>query len=223
MLNVWGLYDIAGNVFEWMDSLYDSSRSYRVIRGGSWLNDAERCRSANRDILTPDYRLNYIGFRLVFVPELAKAKIDRDAAFLRANREPVAPPVPVSAKRFAIGQEYGGGIIFYLDESGQSGLIAAKSDIPGPYFTWSDAKAACNNFVSGGFSDWRLPTKDELNKLYFNISVVGGFAAYYYWSSTENGADNAWGQYFGSGYQYQYGKPDTFRVRAVRAFTYLSI
>jgi hypothetical protein len=63
--------------------------------------------------------------------KLAKAKSHRDAAFLRGNRELVAHPVPVSEKRFTIGQEYGGGIIFYVDESGQSVLIAAKSDILG--------------------------------------------------------------------------------------------
>jgi hypothetical protein len=218
--NGWGLYDMAGNVWEWTDSWYDSSRSNRMIRGGSWFNYAEDCRSDIRLVSTPDNRCNIIGFRLVFVPDLAKEKRDRDAAFLRANREPVASPVPVSAKRFAIGQQYGGGIIFYVDESGQSGLIAAKSDIPGPYFTWSDSKAACKRFVSGDYRDWRLPTKDELNKLYFKNSVVGGFADSYYWSSTENGADNAWSQYFGNGGQDWDGKAGYNRVRAVRAFTY---
>jgi hypothetical protein len=150
--------------------------------------------------------------------KLAKAKSHRDAAFLRGNRELVAHPVPVSAKRFTIGQEYGGGIIFYVDESGQSGLIAAKSDILGLY-SWSNANAACNNLVNGGFSDWRLPTKDELNKLYFK-GVVGGFADYYYWSSSEGTAIGAWGQDFFDGFKLINYKTNSGRVRAVRAFTY---
>jgi formylglycine-generating enzyme required for sulfatase activity len=66
--NGWGLYDMAGNVFEWTDSWYDSSRSSRVLRGGGWLSYAEYCRSANRLNLTPDSRSSFIGFRLVFVP-----------------------------------------------------------------------------------------------------------------------------------------------------------
>ena len=66
--NGWGLYDMAGNVYEWTDSWYDSSRSDRVIRGGSCLNPAELCRSARRNISTPDRRNDYVGFRLVFVP-----------------------------------------------------------------------------------------------------------------------------------------------------------
>ena len=56
-----GLYDMAGNVWEWTDSWYDDSRSSRVLRGGSWHFSAERCRSASRTYS--------IGFRLVFVPQ----------------------------------------------------------------------------------------------------------------------------------------------------------
>ena len=63
-----GLYDMAGNVWEWTDSWYDSSRSYRVIRGGSWVIPAGGCRSADRDSGAPGGRRNDVGFRLVFVP-----------------------------------------------------------------------------------------------------------------------------------------------------------
>ena len=63
-----GLYDMAGNVWEWTNSWWDESGSRRVIRGGSWSYDAEFCRSARRLWNTPDHRRNYVGFRLVFVP-----------------------------------------------------------------------------------------------------------------------------------------------------------
>ena len=66
--NEWGLYDMAGNVWEWTDSWYDSSRSRRVIRGGCWYYASEFCRSANRSYGDPVIRADYIGFRLVFVP-----------------------------------------------------------------------------------------------------------------------------------------------------------
>lgn len=42
--------------------------SNRVMRGGSWNNNAENCRTANRNNNNPDNRNNNIGFRLVFVP-----------------------------------------------------------------------------------------------------------------------------------------------------------
>ena len=74
--NEWGLYDMAGNVWEWTDSWYDSSRSTCVFRGGSFSDVAELCRTAfrydfthpNRKYFTPDLRNFGIGFRLVFVP-----------------------------------------------------------------------------------------------------------------------------------------------------------
>lgn len=72
----------------------------------------------------------------------------------------------------------------------------------------------------GGYSDWFLPSKDELNEMYVNLKseAVGGFAANYYWSSSEDGAGDAWIQYFGSGFQYNSSKDFTNYVRAVRAF-----
>ena len=66
--NEWGLYDMAGNVWEWTDSWYDSSRSRRVVRGGSWHGSSGYCRSALRFGDCPAYRSDSIGFRLVFVP-----------------------------------------------------------------------------------------------------------------------------------------------------------
>lgn len=127
--------------------------------------------------------------------------------------------VTVSALSSAvsIGQRYQGGIVFYVDEYRQHGLIAATRDLPGEY-DWQGAKDAGERFVDGGFSDWYLPGKWELNELYKHKSVVGGFAVYGYWSSTEDGAGNAWKQLFDSGIQFQGSKAGGSRVRAVRAF-----
>ena len=68
------------------------------------------------------------------------------------------------------------------------------------------------------YYDWFLPSKNELAILYLNNEAVGGFADGYYWSSSEDGNDGAWGQDFGNGDQGGYVKANTFRVRAVRAF-----
>ena len=81
----------------------------------------------------------------------------------------------------------------------------------------SGAAWLCNNLNEGGYTDWFLPSKDELSKLYLNKVAIGGFADKFYWSSSELNALTAWGQSFNSGGGYG-SKSSTFRVRAVRAF-----
>ena len=83
------------------------------------------------------------------------------------------------------------------------------------------AAQLCDALTVGGYSDWFLPSKDELNLMYTNLKVfgVGGFAANYYWSSSEYGVAHAWYQYFYNGVQYyNYKWNFAYRVRAVRAF-----
>ena len=77
----------------------------------------------------------------------------------------------------------------------------------------------CANLSLGGYSDWFLPSKDELNLMYENLKVwgVGGFGATY-WSSSEVSADYAWYLVFSDVSQSYDRKFFTFRVRAVRAF-----
>jgi formylglycine-generating enzyme required for sulfatase activity len=73
-----GIYDMSGNVWEWVGDWYDSSYpsgssnptgpssgSSRVNRGGSWGNFAAYARASYRNYFNPDYRYNFLGFRLV--------------------------------------------------------------------------------------------------------------------------------------------------------------
>jgi hypothetical protein len=81
------------------------------------------------------------------------------------------------------------------------------------------AARICGDLVLNGYSDWFLPSKDELNNLYLNRTAIGGFAAAYYWSSSESNNATAWFQFFYNGNQDNYGFKDfTYYVRAVRAF-----
>ena len=76
---------------------------------------------------------------------------------------------------------------------------------------------------TGVYSDWFLPSRDELNALYENLHnqtpPVGGFSTGVYWSSSESGASYAWTQYFFNGVQGStIFKILDHSVRAVRAF-----
>jgi hypothetical protein len=92
-------------------------------------------------------------------------------------------------------------------------IIAAQGAIATSY-----AAGLAQAYNGGGYSDWYLPSKDELNKLYLNRVAIGGFAAGGYWSSSEVDAYNAWAQDFDNGYQGFNVENSNLRVRAVRAF-----
>jgi len=76
----------------------------------------------------------------------------------------------------------------------------------------------CSDLVLDGYSDWYLPSKDELNKLYINREAISGFKYYTYWSSSECSTTGAWRQYFTNGEQWNGNKGSPNYVRAIRAF-----
>ena len=88
----------------------------------------------------------------------------------------------------------------------------------------SGAGQEAADHVAGGFTDWFLPSRDELNAM-TTYSLVGGFntatygfASDGYWSSSQGTADLAWAQYGVNGSQFGGDKSDALRVRPVRAF-----
>ena len=150
----------------------------------------------------------------------------------------------------SIGDAYQGGIVFYLDGNGGGLIAAPSDqsteaqwgcyntsisgadgigigtgsqntiDIEAGCTETGTAADICANLTLGGYSDWFLPSKDELNEMYQNKSTIGGFANTNYWSSTEGGSNGyAWTHVFSNGNQMTNFKDNSFIVfRAVRAF-----
>jgi len=156
-----------------------------------------------------------------------------------------------TADTFAIGQKYQGGYIFYLDATRHHGLIASTHDqakiawgnpniatgatgsevgtgktntalILAALGSGDYAAYYCGNQSIDGYSDWFLPSKDELQLMRTNLSDYshGDFSSYSrYWSSTESSATNAWLVNFYNGSEDDWNKElHSYYVRAARAF-----
>jgi hypothetical protein len=166
----------------------------------------------------------------------------------------------VSSGKHALGEVYGGGKIFWLDEKGQHGLVAATTDqsASGTAFNPGTAIATgagndglyagqkntekivgvqghnsqyaarlCIDFTTSSdnivYNDWYLPSKYELDLLFRQKMVVGGFnlTSGIYWSSTESTTTpqtSAWEQEFRFGSQWEDDKDLPNQVRCIRKF-----
>ena len=157
-----------------------------------------------------------------------------------------------SSNDFYLGQDTLGGIVFYIyigSDGNQHGLIVNKNESTaqwqssgtttnatrswdGAYntglMTSSPAANYVNGLTDGGFTDWYLPSIDELSTLWHNrfhannALNAGGFTLLsntaFYWSSSELNATLAFIFIFFDGSTSTNNKPNTCSVRAVRAF-----
>lgn len=110
----------------------------------------------------------------------------------------------------------GGGIIFFA-EGGQ--YMECSGELGNT--TWATAVITARTHNGGGFTDWRLPNRGELDLMYKNLKKnnLGGFSNNEYWTSIEYSSSSAYTQRFSDGRQNYYEKNNSFGVRAVRAFT----
>ncbi len=98
--------------------------------------------------------------------------------------------------------------------SGENNTIAINNSCG----TTNTAARLCSNLITGVYSDWYLPSREELNKLYLNRNAIGGFTSTSYISSSENGSTSAWYINFNNGSSSISAKSSLLYVRAVRKF-----
>ena len=155
-----------------------------------------------------------------------------------------------------IGDFREGGIVIWVDDTGQHGLVCDLTDyaaiwgcngteivgadsltVGSGLQNTEDILAICqtagiaarvaNNLVAQEYSDWYLPSKEELKYIWLNsfiisersIALGGGRLDAYYWTSSEYDADHAWcwDLKFGAD-DHSYSKETPARVRAIRTF-----
>lgn len=167
---------------------------------------------------------------------------------LQWNGAAWSPNTIASVSTYNIGDLAFGGMVCWVDSTGMHGLIVSTQNLSfdplnfqsnargdGVYagyrnsnfllnFSgWSPSgnpNLLCVNYKGGNFGDWYLPSIFELNLIYTNLhqAGLGGFANYYYWSSTQGDDGAAWYQDFSTGNQYySFGNPIA-HTRAVRRF-----
>jgi hypothetical protein len=96
--------------------------------------------------------------------------------------------------------------------SSNTSIIIASQGNNGIY-----AAKLCRDYTGGGYTDWFLPSKEELSRLYGNRSLIGIFSSGY-WCSSEFSNSVAWSQDFSNGITYAVFKDLVQDVRAVRKF-----
>ncbi len=134
--------------------------------------------------------------------------------------------VAATSKTYSVNTFYAelGGYVIQISPNGKHGLVVAMQDQgTSNWYEANDLLSNPSNHDADGkeFSDWRLPTKRELNLMqgvYDDGNAISLSNASNYWSSTEFEYRFAWFQFFANGNQNFLFKDDTGLVRAVRAF-----
>ena len=156
------------------------------------------------------------------------AKVGYTEAAVSANTSVAANTLKVSYTQpiYIVNTFYAelGGYVIQISPNGKHGLVVAMQDQGrSTWYEANDLLSNPSNHDADGkeFSDWRLPTKRELNlmNVVYNNGNAASLTSNAYWSSTETGNSNAWHQdFFFFGEQYDVNKDNALRVRAVRAF-----
>ena len=82
--------------------------------------------------------------------------------------------------------------------------------------TWDEANEYAKNLVLGGYTNWRLPTKDELLKIYENRDKLRNYEKGWYWTSTKKDASLSWVVDFISGNDNWINQSSSYFVRCVQ-------
>lgn len=189
----------------------------------------------------PDARDGDAPDAAVTVPDAAVTAPDAASAPSIDAGQDARPPPPMT------GDSYGGGIVYHVDATGEHGLIAAPTDASSTRLPWgcsgvvvgasstsdgasnqaailassctnADAAEACDAYVAGGYTDWYLPSREELSTMVPHVTLLSIEELDFHWSSTELDAVKVGSQDFVTPSVRQNSKPFSLRVRCIRKY-----
>ncbi|MCD6011147.1 MAG: protein serine/threonine phosphatase [Flavipsychrobacter sp.] len=120
---------------------------------------------------------------------------------------------PADGPVMRVGDKKDGGTVYWVDGTGKHGLIVWPDDLG--IKKWEESDQACKKLGAG----WRLPTKDELDKLYkANVTLQILSSYFFFHSSTEESPGVVWRQSLSSGTLKTGYKTGTASTAAVKGF-----
>ncbi len=174
------------------------------------------------DMGTSDVTLiaNWVEFEIGDTGPAGGVVYYRKTSFTNGWRYLEAPLIDQStdAEWYGYGQTIGTSSVLGAGPANTSAII---DDLGNSY---SYAAKICNDFSFGGYSDWFLPSFDELYQMYLQRAVIGGFSLDYYWSSSEENNPEPYSTIYAKDIRFQDGhenylaKDDKQSVRAARRF-----
>ena len=159
------------------------------------------------------------SWKKILKPDKKESKEDKPAENKDSKQDKPADNKDSKKGKYNIGDKGpGGGIVFHVEGN----TYFEVSPILGAY-KWEEAVKVAKNYKGGGFTNWQLSTKIQLENIYMKLKKKGivNLDDTVYWSSSESAeCACAWYQNFGNnGYQEIGNKASICSVLAVRSFT----
>jgi hypothetical protein len=176
------------------------------------------------------FMILYIVFTVIIIWNFIDAGINLSSSAEDSSKEGVKHPIldnvildsKLTLASPRTGEFSEGGIIVNSNQNDGHGLVCSIVDLG--KVNWNDAVKLCAEYKEGGFSDWRLPSKDELSLIFILLHKEKGIGSFFthgktgYWCSNEINKNEATEIHFEYGKEGVYRKSISNYVRAVRSF-----
>ena len=190
-----------------------ASGEMQVFNGGTWTNMIGGTATGTISLsIGQSYQGGKVAY--IFVSGDPGYDVNTQHGIIAATSDQTVPLIGTKWDKGTYTITGATGTVIGTGFSNTNKIIASQGEPATSY-----AAGLARSYIGGGYTDWYLPSKDELEKLSYNKEIIGGFFNFYYWSSSEFDESKAWFQTFFSGVQSTNVKGELRPlVRAIRSF-----